>query len=197
MRIDWDALVRGFPIEGEVCEIAGLGPVPVAVVRTMVASGDAFLAGVVTKGIDVASVVHLGRKPTVYQGTALDWLAPTCTTEGCNGSVRLETDHRVEWAKTKVTLLRWLERHCEHCHDQKSRFGWALVDGRGKRPMVPPDDPRHPGREHRNQTPAPADRRPPHWRGGAGRGRLHSAVRRGRLRSTWAALRCHPAPALA
>ena len=110
----------------------------------MVASGDAFLAAVVTKGVDVASVVHLGRRPTVYQSTALDWLAPTCTTEGCNGAVRLETDHRVDWAKTRVTLLRWLERHCEHCHDNKTRHGWALVDGHGKRPMVPPDDPRHP-----------------------------------------------------
>lgn len=123
VRLDWDALVRGFPIEGEVCEIAGLGPVPVSVVRAMLASGDAFLAGVVTKGVDVASVVHLGRKPTAYQGTALDWLAPTCTTEGCNAAVRLEDDHRVDWAKSKVTLLRWLDRLCEHCHDLKTRNG--------------------------------------------------------------------------
>ena len=144
VRIDWDALLRGFPIDGEVCEIAGLGPVPVAAVRAMLASGDAFLAGVVTKGTDVASVVHLGRRPTAYQATALEWLAPTCTTEGCNGSVRLETDHCVDWAKSKVTLLRWLERHCEHCHDKKTRFGWALIEGNGKRPMVAPDDPRHP-----------------------------------------------------
>ena len=144
VRIDWDALVRGFPIDGEVSEISGLGPVPVAAVRAMLRSGDAFLAAVVTKGVDVASVVHVGRRPTAYQGTALDWMAPSCTTEGCNGSVRLETDHRVDWAKTKITLLRWLERHCEHCHDKKTRFGWSLVDGNGKRPMVPPDDPRHP-----------------------------------------------------
>lgn len=144
VRIDWDALVRGWPIEGEVCEIAGLGPVAVAAVRAMIASGDAFLAGVVTKGVDVASVFHLGRKPTAYQGTALDWTSPTCTTLGCNNTSRLETDHREDWAQTKVTLLRWLERHCEHCHDLKTRLGWALVDGTGKRPFVPPDDPRHP-----------------------------------------------------
>jgi hypothetical protein len=144
VRLDWDALVRGFPIEGEVCEIAGIGPVPLSVVRAMMASGDAFLAAVVTKGVDVASVIHLGRRPTVYQGTALDWLAPTCTTEGCNATARLETDHRVDWAKTKITLLRWLDRLCEHCHITKTRLGWALVDGHGTRPLVPPDDPRHP-----------------------------------------------------
>ena len=44
VRIDWDALVRGWPIEDEVSEIAGVGPVPVSVVRAMIESGDAFLA---------------------------------------------------------------------------------------------------------------------------------------------------------
>lgn len=144
VRIDWGALVRGWPIDTEVCEIAGLGSVPVSVVRAMMASGDAFLAGVVTKGVDVANVFHLGRKPTVYQDTALDWRSPQCTTEGCSRTIRLETDHRHDWADTKVTLLRWLERHCDHCHDLKTRQGWALVPGRGKRPMVAPHDPRHP-----------------------------------------------------
>ena len=107
-------------------------------------SDNAFLAGVVTKGVDVANVFHLGRKPVAVHDTALEWRSPDCTTEGCNRTVRLETDHRNDWANTKVTLLRWLERHCGHCHDKKTRHGWALVEGTGKRPLVPPDDPRHP-----------------------------------------------------
>jgi hypothetical protein len=144
VRIDFDALLRGWPIEGEVCEVAGLGPVAVSAVRAMLESGDAFLAAVVTKGVDVAAVVHLGRKPTVYQDTALDWLSPTCAAEGCASTVRLERDHRVDWATSKVTLLRWLDRLCERCHDRKTRHGWALVDGHGTRAFVPPDDPRHP-----------------------------------------------------
>jgi len=57
---------------------------------------------------------------------------------------RLETDHRVDWADTHVTWLEWLERLCECHHDKKTHQGWALVAGTGKRPMVPPDDPRHP-----------------------------------------------------
>ncbi|MGI8683703.1 MAG: hypothetical protein ACR2MO_01120, partial [Acidimicrobiales bacterium] len=84
VRIDWDALVRGWPIDGEVCEIAGLGPVPVAAVRRMIESGDAFLAAVVTRGVDVVNVAHLGRRPTAYQQTGLDWRSPECTTLGCN-----------------------------------------------------------------------------------------------------------------
>ncbi len=144
VRIDWDAFVRGWPIGGEVCEIAGLGPVPVLVARAMVESGDAFLAGVVTRGHDVVNVVHLGRKPTRFQETALEWLAPTCTTLGCNATERLQVDHREDWARTKVTLLGWLDHLCPSCHDKKTRLGWALVEGHGKRPFVPPDDPRHP-----------------------------------------------------
>ena len=37
------------------------------------------------------------------------------------------------------------DRLCRHHHGLKTHQGWALVPGRGKRPFVPPDDPRHPG----------------------------------------------------
>ena len=33
---------------------------------------------------------------------------------------------------------------CDHDHHLKTYYGWALVEGTGKRAMVPPDDPRHP-----------------------------------------------------
>ena len=144
VRIDWDALVRGWPIGGEVSEIAGVGPVPVSLVQTMIRSGDAFLAAVVTKGADVLNVAHLGRQPTAKQRTGIEWLSPTCTTEGCNTSAHLEIDHRHDWADTKLTLLGWLDRLCTFHHARKTRESWALVDGHGKRPMVPPEDPRHP-----------------------------------------------------
>ena len=110
----------------------------------MIDGGDAVLAAVVTKGVDVVAVAHLGRRPTAHQRSALEWLNPTCTAEGCNASVRLEIDHRHQWASTKVTVLRWLDRPCSHHHDLKTYEGWAFVEGTGKRPMVGPDDPRHP-----------------------------------------------------
>jgi hypothetical protein len=66
VRIDWDTLLRGWPIDGEVCEIAGLGPVPVSAVRAMIGSGNAFLAAVVTRGVDVvnAPTSVAARPPT-------------------------------------------------------------------------------------------------------------------------------------
>jgi hypothetical protein len=67
----------------------------------------------------------------------------------------LEFDHREDWSKTHFTLLDLSDRPCTHHHFLKTHEGWAFVEGTGKRPFVPPDDPRHP----RNAKQANA---PPH-----------------------------------
>ncbi|MDQ1697584.1 MAG: hypothetical protein QOJ03_2937 [Frankiaceae bacterium] len=146
VRIDFDALLRGRPIDGEVCEIAGYGPVAVSAVRELMATGDAFLAAVVSKGVQVVGVAHLGRKALAHQSTALEWVNPTCAADGCTQAVRLEDEHRIPWAIRKVTLLDLMDRLCEHCHALKTHHDWSLVDGVGKRAFVPPDDQRHPTR---------------------------------------------------
>jgi hypothetical protein len=51
---------------------------------------------------------------------------------------------REEWRKTHHTRLDEGDGLCGHHHDLKTHFGWALIEGTGKRPMVPPDDSRHP-----------------------------------------------------
>ena len=144
VRIDHDALVRGWTKAGEVCEIAGVGPVPVSFVRELIESGDPFLAAVITDGIDVLNVAHLGRRPTAHQQSALEWLCVGCNVLGCDNTVGLERDHVEDWAETKVTRLPALKWLCGHHHDLKTHQGWALVEGHGKQPMVPPDDRRHP-----------------------------------------------------
>ena len=155
VRIDWDALVRGWPIDGEVCEIAGIGPVPVSVVKEILASGDPFLTAVVTRGVDVLTVAHLGRKATAHQRTALEWRGQSCSRLGCNATQGLQLDHREDWATTKVTLAAGLDCLCKPDHDKKTYDGWALVEGHGKRPMVPPDDPRHPRHKRRRDAEQP------------------------------------------
>jgi hypothetical protein len=67
-----------------------------------------------------------------------------CTREGCTRSQRLENDHREEWHKTKHTRLDETDPLCGHDHHLKTNHGWSLVKGKGRRRMVPPDDPRHP-----------------------------------------------------
>ena len=106
--------------------------------------GESILKLVITKGVDVINVTHLGRRATVAQQVALWWRDPICTREGCGHVSRLQMDHRDDWAKTHHTRCDELDRLCPADHDLKTRHGWALVEGTGRRPMVPPDDPRHP-----------------------------------------------------
>jgi Domain of unknown function (DUF222) len=174
LRVDAAALRRGRVDSGELCEIAGIGPVPVTVARDLL--GEAIVKLVITRGVDVANITHLGRGPTTAQKIALMWANPTCIVEGCHRR-RIEYDHRKPWAQTRHTRLDELDPLCDYHHDLKTRLGWALVPGTGKRPFVPPDDPRHP-RHHRAQArPAAPDRgtRPaaPHTRPPALRSRAH------------------------
>jgi hypothetical protein len=90
-------------------------------------------------------VVHLGRRPTALQRTALQWLSPSCTREGCGHSARLQIDHDIDWAVTHTTRLDSLDLLCDHDHDLKTRFGWALEEGNGKPRLLPPEHPDHPG----------------------------------------------------
>ncbi|HVF12963.1 MAG TPA: hypothetical protein VM942_00120, partial [Acidimicrobiales bacterium] len=143
VRVDLGALLRGRPVEGEVCEIAGFGPVAVSAVHDMIDSEDPFLTAVVTRGAKLLGVAHLGRRPNATQQTALQWLYPSCA----NGLPRpgpARLRHRVDWARSHLTVLDLLDRLCGHCHALETRQDWSLVEGRGKRALVAPDDSRHP-----------------------------------------------------
>jgi hypothetical protein len=143
-RVDLPALLRGYPVDGEVCELAGYGPVAPSAIRDLIDTGDPFLAAVVTDGEAVVGVAHLGRRASAVQQTALEWLYPTCAVEGCGAVAGLENDHRIDWSASGLTVLDLLDRLCRHHHCLKTLDGWGLVEGRGKRAFVPPDDPRHP-----------------------------------------------------
>jgi hypothetical protein len=140
VKVDLAALDRGTIVPSEVCEVAGQGPIPVADVWRMI-DGDAFVAAVSMKGTEISKVVHLGRRPTVLQRTALDWLGDgTCQIDGCTSKARLEIDHVTEWAATRRTEFAELARACGHHHDLKThhghRFGPLRPDG--TRSLVPP-----------------------------------------------------------
>lgn len=166
-RLDMDAFFRGYPTDDEVIEVAGFGPTSAQAVADIMEHGSPFLKAVITKGKDVVGVVHLGRRPNAFQKTALDWLYPTCAVEGCG--VRTdwcETDHREPWAETRFTVLDLLDRLCRAHHKMKTNEGWGLVEGKGKRPFVPPQDPRHPrfnkekkGKENMGTIPRPPSHR--------------------------------------
>lgn len=157
VRIDHQALTRGHTIAGETCDIVGLGTIPVSTVKEMM--GDAFLAAIVTDGVDVRSVAHLGRQATAHQQTALEFTQPDCDVLGCARTMFLQTDHRTGWAKTKDTVYDDLDRLCEQHHALKTHHGWRLEPGHGKRRFLPPNvlppDPQRTGDpRHANAPPA-------------------------------------------
>ena len=156
VRVDLAALLRGYPLSGELAELVGFGPVAVSVIRDMMESQDAFLAAVATKGVDIVGVAHLGRRPTAHQQTALEFLYPPCAVEGCSAVARLEMDHRDDWASTHFTLFSLIDRLCPHHHSLKTRENWRLVEGHGKRGFVPPTDARHPRHASSAQRPPAA-----------------------------------------
>ncbi|HEY7138155.1 MAG TPA: hypothetical protein VIB48_24075, partial [Acidimicrobiia bacterium] len=80
LRIDWEALVRVDVRDDELCEITGLGPIPATTARELL--GDAILELVITKGVDVLHVTHLGRGPTAAQRVALLWSSRAAASKG-------------------------------------------------------------------------------------------------------------------
>src|SRR5207247_6105496 len=59
VRVDHAAFRRGHTEAGEVCEVAGVGPIPVSVADRL--SDDAILKALIVNGQDVRAVAHLGR----------------------------------------------------------------------------------------------------------------------------------------
>ncbi|MGK2948570.1 MAG: DUF222 domain-containing protein, partial [Acidimicrobiales bacterium] len=74
LRLDVEALWRGHVEGDELCEVTGLGPIPVEATRRLL--GDAVLKLIITKGDAVAHVTSLTRGPTQAMRYALLWTSP-------------------------------------------------------------------------------------------------------------------------
>jgi hypothetical protein len=125
LRVDLAALRRGKLNEGEVCEIPGVGPVPLA--RATSELGDALLKVVVTDGVDVRSVCHVGRTVPGHIRSALEERDRHCVVPGCDIERGLEIDHfKVPFAEGGPTELWNLARLCKWHHYLKTHCGYAL-----------------------------------------------------------------------
>jgi hypothetical protein len=142
VRVDAAALQRGHTVAGEMCEIDGLGPVPVDAVRELLP--QAVIDVIVTNGVDVFNRTNLARRSDAFQQAVLDWVGGRCSTLGCSATRHLQIDHRIDWAKIRITELKNLDWLCVPCHRLKTHHGWSLVPGRGRRRLVPPGHPDHP-----------------------------------------------------
>jgi hypothetical protein len=149
VRIDHSALLPGWTVAGETCDVAGLGPISVSAVREIIEGQDPFLAALVTKGRDVVNVAHLGRGLNVHQRTAMEAAGLRCSNIACNKTIALQMDHRYPWGKKQETKLDNQDPFCPDCHRLKTHHGWHLEPGTGPRRFLPPDQPGTAGRgEH-------------------------------------------------
>jgi hypothetical protein len=139
LRIDAPALRRGHVEGGEVCEIPGVGPVPVSTARALLP--EAFLKIFVIDGVDVVSVCHVGRALSAHVRSAIEERDPTCVVPGCDVAVGLEIDHwETDYADGGVTALTNLARLCHSHHAMKTYRGFGLEGGPGKWKWLPPPD---------------------------------------------------------
>ena len=121
------------------CEIPGVGPVPLATARKLL--GDAFLKLVITNGVDVQSVCHAGRHVSAFTETALQERDPVCVVPGCDAASFLERDHWKEtFAEGGPTDLPNLCRICSRHHHLKHTKGFTLRGGPGRWEWIAPAD---------------------------------------------------------
>ena len=140
IRIDFAALLRGVTTGDEVCEIAGVGAVPVALAVEYL--GEAALKFVLTDGVDIKAVAHYGRNIRSPLRSALAWKYRSCAVPGCDATLGLELDHLLPVGKAGPTSLENLAPKCRYHHDEKTRRdypnGTAAWRGKQNQPRQSP-----------------------------------------------------------
>jgi len=137
IRVDAKALKRGYAKEGETCGVPGVGPVPVATVKRQLS--DSYVKLLVTDGVDVLSVCHIGRSVPAHVQSALEERDPHCVVPGCDVSQGLENHHwDVSYAECGTSTLAGLARICAWHHDLVTYDGYVLTGGAGSWEMRAP-----------------------------------------------------------
>jgi 5-methylcytosine-specific restriction endonuclease McrA len=127
VRVDHAALMRGHVKGAELCEIPGIGPIPVEVARRLAA--DSYLNVLVTDGIDVTAVARGGRTIPAALRVALTERDPVCVVPGCDNRDHLEIDHLVPFADGGEASMVNLARLCHWHHYLKTHHGHRLERG--------------------------------------------------------------------
>jgi hypothetical protein len=135
IRIDHSAFVRGHTEAGEICEIAGVGPIPVSIAQRL--ADDAFLKALIVDGTDVLAVSHLGEGIPARLRSAVEDLYPECCHESCNTTSHLEIDHNIPREEHGPTELWNLQRLCSYHHRYKHTHQLRLVGNGTHKHFVP------------------------------------------------------------
>lgn len=141
VHVAYEAIVRGALADGEVCEIRGVGPVPLEVARRMAA--DSVLRVLVTKGGQPMAVTPGKRTVPRALRILLEARDKTCAVVDCDVTRGLQVEHRKDFVLLGPTDLENCALLCPRHHDMKTYLGYRLVSaGNSKWFLLPPDDDR-------------------------------------------------------
>jgi hypothetical protein len=124
VRVDLHALLDSQTHPGEVCEIPGVGPVPVEHARKVLSHG--LLELVITDGVDVQTVVSTTRHVPTPLKIAIEERDQTCKVEGCDRTDHLERHHVDEFSEHRLTTYEILGRLCPLHHDLVTHKGYTI-----------------------------------------------------------------------
>jgi hypothetical protein len=147
LRVDQAAFARGATEAGEICEIEGVGSIPVATARNL--STRAVVHALVTDGIDISRYVGMGRSIPTALERALIERDQVCSELGCDVTEGLEIHHIDPVVADGVTSLENCCRLCKWHHYLCTHHGWRVEGTPGNRRLMPP------------AVRAPDDRSPP------------------------------------
>ena len=142
VRVDLQSLLDGKTHPGEVCEIPGVGPVPVAHARKVLSHG--LLELVITDGVDVQTVVSTTRHVPKALKIAIEERDPICNVRGCDRTDHLERHHlEGGFAEHQLTTYELLGNACPHHHDLITYDHYDVtVNDDGSWTLRPPDEQR-------------------------------------------------------
>ena len=145
LRVDVESLRRGHTDAGEVCEVVGVGPVPVDHARSVL--GDCVFDLLVHDGHDVRVLTGLGRTIPKRLRTAVLHRDQHCRWAACRETKGLQLHHwRLDAALGEVASLDTLVTLCQSHHDFCTYGGWRIEPdsgggGGGDYRTIPPKDP--------------------------------------------------------
>jgi hypothetical protein len=143
VHVAYEALRRDALVDGEVCEIAGIGPVPLDVAQSLAA--DSILRVLVTKGGQPMAVTPGVRTIPRALRLLLEARDRACVVPGCDVTRGLQVDHRKPFARLGPTDLENCGLLCKLHHDMKTYLGYRLQrHADGSWTFTPPDEYRDP-----------------------------------------------------
>jgi hypothetical protein len=141
VRVDIRPLLTGKSEPGDICEIPGVGPVPVSHARQVLSHG--LLELVLHDGKDVHTIVTRTRHVPEALRIAIEERDQTCKVRGCDCTDHLQRHHVEEYAQHHITSYKVLGRVCPEHHDLITHRRYTIeVHDDGTWSLHPPDEQR-------------------------------------------------------